>query len=56
MIMDGVKVKVVSSHITPSKGSAGLRTQRPRRNGISKQPRDATGGIGPGNLAQRDTK
>lgn len=56
MIMDGVKVKVVSSHITPSKGSAGLRTQVPGAMASVSNLASATGGIGPGNLVQRDNK
>lgn len=69
MIMDGVKVKVVSSHVTPSKGSAGLRTQVPGAMASVSNLASATGGFcsatssaaigrnsGPGNLAQCDNK
>lgn len=56
--MDGVVVKFPpSSHrLTPSKGSAGLPTQVPGAIASVSNLAGATGGIKPGNLAQRDTK
>lgn len=56
--MDGVVVKCVPSghglHV--SKGSAGLATQVPGAMASVSNLAGASGGINPGNLAQRDTK
>ncbi len=54
--MDGVKVKVVSGHMTPSMGSAGLRSQVPGAMASVSNLAGATGGIGPGKSAERDSK
>lgn len=54
--MEGVKVKVVSSKCEPSRGSAGLKTQVPGGMTTASNLASATGGISPGNLAQRDVK
>lgn len=62
MIMEGVKVKVVSSHITPAKGSVGLRTQVPGAMATVSNLASATGGPsragiqGQGSLVERDNK
>ena len=56
--MDGVVVKCPPSpyRLTPSKGSAGLATQVPGAIASVSNLAGASGGIKPGNLAQRDTK
>lgn len=56
--MDGVVVKcaVRPQGLTPSKGSAGLSTQVPGAMATVSNLAEATGGIEPGNLAQRETK
>ena len=56
MMMEGVVVKVVSGHLTPTTGSAGLRTQLPGAMASVSNLASATGGIKPGNLAQSDNK
>ena len=40
----------------PTFGSAGLRTQLPGGAATVSNLASATGGVGPGNMAQRDTK
>lgn len=55
--MDGVVVKFPpSSRLTPTRGSAGLQTQVPGAMASVSNLAGATGGIKPGNLAQRDIK
>ena len=57
MMMDGVVVKIVNSRsLEPSKGSAGQRTQIPGAMASVSNLASATGGIGPDNLAESDTK
>lgn len=54
--MDGVVVKCVSTRPSVTKGSAGLMTQVPGAMASVSNLASATGGIGPGNLAESDTK
>lgn len=53
-MMDGVVVKVVSGHITPTRGSAGLMTQVPGAMTTVSDVASASGGIKPGALIETD--
>lgn len=55
--MEGEVVKFPQGRpAQPTTGSAGLRTQLPGGVATVSNLASATGGVGPGNLAQRDVK
>lgn len=54
--LNGAVVKVVTTKPRVCKGSAGLYTQVPGAMTSVSNLASATGGIKPGNLAERDTK
>ena len=54
--LNGIVVKVVTTKPRVCKGSAGLYTQVPGAMTSVSNLASATGGINPGNLAERDTK